>query len=112
MNCPFDSPAVCLTIPNNSPKEPSFKVNCSSSSDNFLSLSSYSFVSLSLLSSSALSFAFIWFKRYCCLFLSDKNLSNLALSSFALIEAVFFTDSTNKSKSVITGTTGSSTLFS
>ena len=38
-NCPFDSPAVCLTMPKSSPNEPSFKVNCSSSSERFLSLS-------------------------------------------------------------------------
>ena len=58
-NWPFDSPAVCRTIPKSSPKEPSFKVSCSSRSASLASLSSYSFVSLTLLSSSAFSFAFI-----------------------------------------------------
>ena len=41
----------------------------------------------------------------CCLFLSERNLFNLALSSLALIEAVVLTDSTRRSKSVITGST-------
>ena len=54
-NWPLDSPAVCLTIPKSSPKEPSFKVSCSSRSASLASLSSYSFVSLTLLSSSAFS---------------------------------------------------------
>ncbi len=39
------------------------------------------------------------------MFLSDRNFVNLVVSSFALIDAVFFTDSTRRSRSVITGAT-------